>query len=249
MIVVQSLSRVQLFVTPWMAAYQASLFFTISQSMLKLMSIELVMPFNHLILWHPLLFLPSIFPSTKVFSNDELYASGGQSIGASALVLPMNIRIDFLKDWLVWSPWSPRDSQKSSTPQFKSISSSGFSLLYGPTLTSIHIWLYTTELWLWTFVGKVMSQLFNMKSRFVIAFLPSSKCLLILWLKSPSTVILEPHKIKSVTVSIVSPSICHEVMGPDTTIYFSECWVLSQLFHSPLSLSSRGSLVPLCFLP
>ena len=69
------------------------------------------------------------------------------------------------------------------------------------------------------FVGKVMSLLFNMLSGFVIAFLPRSKYLLILWLQSPSAVILEPKKIKSVTVSIVSPSICHEVMGPDTMIF------------------------------
>ena len=68
------------------------------------------------------------------------------------------------------------------------------------------------------FVGKVMSLLFNKLSRSVIAFLPSSKCLLISWLQSPSAVILEPKKIKSVTVSIVSPSICHEVMGPDAMI-------------------------------
>ena len=69
-----------------------------------------------------------------------------------------------------------------------------------------------------TFVGKVMSLLFNMLSRLVIAFLPKSKCLLISWLQSPSSVILEPKKIKSVTVSIVSPNICHEVMGPDAMI-------------------------------
>ena len=68
------------------------------------------------------------------------------------------------------------------------------------------------------FVGKVMSLLFNMLSRLVIVFLPRSKCLLISWLQSPSSVILEPKKIKSVTVSIVSPSICHEVMGPDARI-------------------------------
>ena len=74
----------------------------------------------------------------------------------------------------------------------------------------------------WTFVGKVMSLLFNMLSRFVIAFLPRSKHLLISWLQSPSAVILEPPKIKSVTVSIVSPSICHEVMGLDAIIVF-EC--------------------------
>ena len=77
----------------------------------------------------------------------------------------------------------------------------------------------TIALTRWTFVGKVLSLLFNMPSRFVVAFLPRSKHLLILWLQSPSTVILELKKIKSVTVSIVSPSICHEVMGPDTVIF------------------------------
>ena len=76
----------------------------------------------------------------------------------------------------------------------------------------------TIALTRWTFVAKVMSLVFNMLSRLVIAFLPRSKLLLISWLKSPSTVILEPKKIKSVTVSIVSPSICYEVMGPDAMI-------------------------------
>ena len=76
----------------------------------------------------------------------------------------------------------------------------------------------TIALTRWTFVSKVMSLLFNMLSRFVIAFLPRSKRLLVSWLQSPSTVVLEPKKIKSVTVSIVSPSICHEVMGPVATI-------------------------------
>ena len=94
----------------------------------------------------------------------------------------------------------------------------------------------TIALTRWTFVDKVMSLLFNMLSRLVIAFLPKSKHLLISWLQSPSAVILEPKNIKSLTVSIVSPSICHEVMP---WFLFSECWVLSQLFHSPLSLSSR----------
>ena len=100
-----------------------------------------------------------------------------------------------------------------------------------------------------TFASKVMSLLFNMPVRLVITFLPRSKCLLISWLKLKSTVVLEPPKRKSVTVSIVSPSICHEVMGLDAMILVSECWVLSQLFHSPLSLSSRGSLDLLHFLP
>ena len=77
----------------------------------------------------------------------------------------------------------------------------------------------TISLTRWTFVDKVMSLLFNMLSRLVIAFLSRSKCLLISWLQALSTVILEPQKIKSVTVSIVSPSICHEVMGPDAMIF------------------------------
>ena len=77
----------------------------------------------------------------------------------------------------------------------------------------------TITLIIWTFVGKVMSLLFNMLSRVVIAFLPRSKHLLISWLQSPSTVILEPKKIESVTVSTVSPSMFHEVMGPDAMIF------------------------------
>jgi len=100
----------------------------------------------------------------------------------------------------------------------------------------------------WTFVGKIMSLFFDMLSRLVIAFLPKSKRLLISWLQSPSAVIWEPKKIKSVLVSIVSPSICHEVMGPDAMILVFWMLSLSQLFQSPLSLPSRGSLV-LHFLP
>ena len=86
-------------------------------------------------------------------------------------------------------------------------------------------------------------------ARLVIAFLPRSKHLLISWLWSQSAVILEPPKINSLIVSIVSPSICHEVMGLDAMIFVFECWVLRQLFYSPLSLSSRGCLVFLRFLP
>ena len=103
----------------------------------------------------------------------------------------------------------------------------------------------TIALTRWTFVGKAISLLFNMLSRLVIIFLPRSKGLLISWLQSQSAVILEPKKIKSVTVSTVSPSICHEVMGPDAMIFI----VLNVEFQAGLKLSSRGSLVPLCFLP
>ena len=92
------------------------------------------------------------------------------------------------------------------------------SLPYGPTLTSLHDTGKTIALTRWAFVGNVMSLLFNMLSRLVIAFLPRSKHLLISWLQSPSAVILEPPKIKSVTVSIVSPTICHEEMGLDAMI-------------------------------
>ena len=106
----------------------------------------------------------------------------------------------------------------------------------------------TIALTLRTFVGKVMFLLFNALSRFVIAFLPRSTCLLISWLQSPSTVILEPRKIKFVTVSTFPPSICHEVMGLDAMILVFSVLSLSQLFDSPLSPSSRSSLV-LHFMP
>ena len=100
----------------------------------------------------------------------------------------------------------------------------------------------------WTFVGKVMSLLLNMLSRLVITFLPRSKRLLISWLQSPSAVILEPKKIKSDTVSIIPHLFSTKWWDQMPWSSFSECWALSHLFHSPLSLSSRGFLVPLHFL-
>ena len=103
-------------------------------------------------------------------------------------------------------------------PQFKSIISSALSFLYGPVLFPCMTTGKTIALTRWNFVGKVMSLLCNMPSRLVRAFLPRTKHLLISWLQSPSAVILEPKKIKSVTVSIVSPSISHEVVGPDAMI-------------------------------
>ena len=121
-------------------------------------------------------------------------------------------KTDLLQDGLVGSPCSPRDSQESSpTPQFKSINSSEHSFfivqLSHPYMTTGK----TIALTRWTFVGKVMSLFFNMLSKLVIAFLPRSKHLFISWLRLPSAVILEPRKIKSDTVSTVSPSISHEV--------------------------------------
>ena len=156
-------------------------------------------------------------------------------------------RVDFLYDWLVWSPCSPRDSQESSPT--KSISSSALSLLYGPTLIFVHDYWKTIALTIQAFVVKVTSLLFNMLSRFVIAFLPRSKYLLISWLQTSYAVILEPKKIKSATVSTFPPSICHEMSGPDAMILVF--WMLN--FKPAFSLSSftssRGSLVPLHFPP
>ena len=99
----------------------------------------------------------------------------------------------------------------------------------------------------WTVVGKVMSLLFNMLARLVITFLPRSKCLLISWLQSPSAAILKPPKIKSLTVFILFPCICHEVMRPDAMILVFGMLGFKPAFSLSSSLSSRGSLVLLCY--
>ena len=128
-----------------------------------------------------------------------------------------------------------------------SIHSSVLSLLYGPTLTPMNDYWKTIALTIWTFVDKVISLLFNTLSRFLIAFLLRNKHLLASWLQSPATVILKLKKIKSVNISFVFPSICHEVMQLYTMILVFECWVLSQFFHYPLSPSSRDSNSSLIF--
>ena len=173
-----------------------------------------------------------------------LFPSGVQRIkdSASAPVLPMNIQ-GWFPFRLVWSPCCPKDSQEFSlAPQFESINSLVLSLLYDSTLTSRHDNWKTIALTRWTFVGNVMSLLFNMLSRFVIPFLPRNKCLLISWLQPPSAMILEPKKIKSVTVSTFSPSICHEVMGLDAMILVF--WRLS--FKSAFSFSSFTLIKRFC---
>ena len=139
---VKLLSRVWLFETPWTAARQASLSFTISQSLFKLMCIEVVMPSNHLILCRPLLLLPLMFPSIRVFSYESALCIWwlkywSFSINPSNEYLGL---VSFMIDWFdLRSSCSPRDSQESSpTPQFKSVNSLMLSLLYGPTLSSIY---------------------------------------------------------------------------------------------------------------
>ena len=137
----QSLSHVQLFATHWTAALHASLSIINSQSLSKLMSIELGIPSNHFILCHPLLLLPSIFFSIRVFSpvNSSHQMAKVLEFQLQHHSFQWTPRTDLLQDGLVGSPCSPRDSQESSpTPQFKSINSFVLSFLYSPTLTSIH---------------------------------------------------------------------------------------------------------------
>ena len=219
---VQSLSRVRLFATPWTEAYQASLSITNSQSLFKLMSTESVMPFNHLILCRPLLLLPSIFPSIRVFSHESVlhirwpkYWSFSFSISSSSEYSGL---IYFRMDWLdllagqrTLKSLLQHHSSKASILQHSAFFIVQLSHPYMPTGKTI-------ALTRWTFVSKVMSLHFNMLSRLVIAFLSRSNCLLISRLQSRSAMILEPPKIKSVTVSIVFPSICHEVMRLDAMI-------------------------------
>ena len=151
-------------------------------------------------------------------------------------------KTDFLQDGLVGSPCSPGDSQESSpTLQFKINSSSMLSFLYSPTLTSVRDYWKNPSLVLMDLCWQSISLLFNNKlSRLVITFLPLSKHLLISWLNSPSALILKPQKMKF-AVSTVSPSICHEVMGPDAMIFVF--WMLSfKPFFSLYSFTFINSL-------
>ena len=184
---------------PWTVTCQASLPITNCQSLLKLMSIESVMPSNHLILCRPLLLRPSIFPGSGSFQMSQLFTSGGQSIWSFSFnISPSNEHpglISFRMDWLDFlavqgtlESLLQHHSLKASILRcsaFFIVQLSHPYMTTGKTVTLIRK----------TFVGKVMSLLFNMLSRWVIAFLPRSNCLLISWLQSSSTAILEPKKI------------------------------------------------------
>ena len=178
------------------------------------MSIELMMPSSHLILCHLLLLLFSIFPTQGLFQSVGCYCSFSFSISPSDEYSGL---ISFRIDW--FDLLCPRNSQEYfPLPQFESISSLVLSLLYSQ-LSHLQVTTgKTIALTIQTFVGKMMSLLLNMLSRFVIAFLPRIKHLLVVQLPLPSTMILESKKIKSVTAPTFSPSICHEVMGPDAMI-------------------------------
>ena len=197
---------------------------TNSQSFLKHISIELVMPSNNLILCCLLLLPPSIFPSIRVFSNESVllirwpkYWNFSFSISPSneysGLIFFRMARLDFLAVQGTVFPCSPRVFSKHHNSKASILQRSAFFIvqLSHPHMISGE----TIALTRWTFVGKVISLLLNMLSRLVITFLPRSKRILISWLQSPSAVILEPPQIKSVTVFTVSPSICHEVKGPN----------------------------------
>ena len=179
------------------------------------------MPSNHLSLCRPLL-LPSIFPSIRVFSNESaLCIRWPKDWSFSFSISPSNKYsglISFRIHWL--GLLAVQGTLKSILQHYRSKA----SILQCSAFFTVQLsYLYMTTgktiaLTRWTFVGKVMSLLLNMLSSLVITFLPRSKCLLISWLQSPSAVILEPPKIKSDTVSIISPSISHEMMGPNAMI-------------------------------
>ena len=196
------------------------------------------MPFSHLILCRPLLLLPSVFPSIRIFSNESALCirwpkhwSFSFSISSSNEYSGL---ISFRMDWLdllavqgTLKSLLQHHSSKASIPQHSVFFIVQLSHPYMTTGKTISL---TRQ----NFVGKVMALLFYMLSRLVITFLPRSKCLLISWLQSPSAVILEPPKIKSDTVSTVSYLFPMKWWDQMPWSSFSECWAFTQLFHSPL---------------
>ena len=196
------------------------------------------MPSHHLIPCLPLLLLPSIFPSVRVFWNESvLHIRYSKYWTFSFSISPFNdysrlisFRIDWLDLLAIQGTLKSLLQHHSSKASILQLSAFFLIQLSHPYVTTGKTIAFIRQ----TFVGKVMPLLFNMLSRLVITFLPRSKHLLISWLRSPSAVILEPPKMKSVTVSTVFPSICHEVMGPDAMVLVF--WMLS--FKPPFSLSS-----------
>ena len=197
-----------------------------------------MMPSNHLILCHPLLLLRSIFPSIRVFSNESALRTKWPKYWSFSLsISPSNehpglvsFRMDLLDLLAVQGTLKSLLQHHSSKASILQCSAFFIVQLSHPYMTAGK----TIALTIRTFVDKVISLVFNMLSRLVITSLPTSKHLLISWLQSQSAVILEPPKIKSATVSTVSPSICHEAMGPDAMIFVF--WMLN--FKPTFLLSS-----------
>ena len=199
------------------------------------------MPSNHFILCRPLLLLPSILPSIRVFSSESvLRIRWPKNWSFSFRISPSNkysglisFRIDWLDLLAVQGTLKSLLQHHSSKASILQDSAFFTVQLSHPYMTTGK----TIALTRWTMVGKLMSLLFNMLSRFVITFIPRSKRLLISWLQSLSAVILEPPKIKSATVS---PSICHEVMGPDAMILI----VLESRLLGEISKTSDKQMIP-----
>ena len=216
--VVHSLSRVQLFVIPWTTACKAPVSSTFSQSWLTVMSTELVILSNHLILCCPLWLPLSVFPSIKIFSNElALHIMWPKYWSFSFSISPSNEYSGLISFRVYWFDLLAVQGTLKSLLQhhgWKGIKSSVLSLLCGPILIPMQTVGKSMALTRWTFVSKAMSLLSNTLPRFVIAFLPRSKYLLISWLESlqslqslQSAVILELRKIKSDSASTFSPSV------------------------------------------
>ena len=194
----QSFSHAQLFATPWTVACQVSLLIANSRSLCKPISIESVMPSNHLILCHPILFLPSIFPTVRVSSNESaLHIRWPKYWSFSFNISPTNENaglISFRMDWL--DLCAVQRTLKSLLQQH----SSKAPILQCSTFFLVqlsHLYMTTGKtivLTRWTFVGRVISLLCNMLSRLVITFVPRSKRILISWLQSSSAVFWRPQK-------------------------------------------------------
>ena len=220
-LVVQSLSGVRLF--PHGLQHTRLPCPSPSSSLLKLMSIKSVMPSNRLVLCHPLLLLPSIFPNIRVlFNKSALHITWPKYWSFSFSISSSNEYSGLISFRIDWFDLLAVQGTLKSLLQHHNLKASILwcSAFFIVQLSHSYMTIgKTIALTRWTFVGKVMSLLFNILSKFIIAFLPKSKHLLIAWLQSPSALILEPKKIQSVTVSIVSPSICREVMRADATIF------------------------------
>ena len=224
--------------TPWIAARQASLTLTISWSLPKFTSTEWIGAGIHFILCHPLLLLPSIFPSIRVFSNESaLFTRWPKYWSFNFSISPSNEYSGLISFRIDWFDLLTIQGTLGSLLQYHS---SKASYLWCSAFLMVHLsYLYMTigkniALTIWTFVSTVMSLLFNTLSRFVITSLPRSKLLLISRLQSSSAVILEPKKRKFVTASNFSSSICHEVMGLNALIL----GFLTLSFKLAFSLSS-----------
>ena len=189
--------------------------------LMSITHVQMVMPYNHLIQCHPLLLLPSIFPSIRVFFNKSAFCIRWLKYWSFS-ISPLNEysrlisfridRFDLLEVQGTLKSLFQHHSSKASILQHS-------TFFYGPTLTPIHDYWTNHSFDYMDLCEQSKTLLSNILSRLVMAFLLRSKCLLIPWLQSLSTMIMEPRKIEPVTFSIVAPSICHEVMGPDAMIF------------------------------